>query len=68
MLSPTALGKGDLVVDFFGGAGSTLIASQAMGRLCRMMEIDPRYCDVIIERWQQFTNKSVRLRGRRDDV
>jgi len=55
--------KGDLVVDFFGGAGSTLIASQAMGRHCRMMEIDPRYCDVIVQRWQQLTGKTAKLDG-----
>jgi DNA modification methylase len=56
--------KGDLVVDLFGGAGSTLIASEAMKRRCRMMEVDPRYCDVIVQRWQQLTGKSARLDGR----
>jgi DNA modification methylase len=53
--------KGDLVVDLMGGAGSTLIACEVMKRPCRMMEIDPRYCDVIIQRWQKLTGKSAKL-------
>jgi DNA modification methylase len=42
---------GDLVTDLFGGSGSTLIACEQTGRKCRMMEIDPKYCDVILNRW-----------------
>jgi DNA modification methylase len=49
--------KDDIVVDFFGGSGSTLIACEQMNRKCYMMEIDPHYCDVIITRWENFTKK-----------
>lgn len=45
------------VLDLFGGSGSTLIACEQLGRKCFMMEIDPRYCDVIVQRWESFTNK-----------
>jgi DNA modification methylase len=45
------------VLDFFGGSGSTLIACEKTNRDCRMMELDPKYCDVIIKRWQDFTGK-----------
>jgi DNA modification methylase len=51
-----------LVVDLFGGSGSTLIACEQLNRTCYMMELDPRYCDVIINRWEQFTgDKAVLL-------
>lgn len=46
---------GDIVLDLFGGSGSTLITCEQLGRKCYTMEIDPRYCDVIIDRWEQFT-------------
>jgi hypothetical protein len=46
-----------IVVDLFGGSGSTMIACEKLGRWCFMMEIDPHYCDIIIERWQKFTGK-----------
>ena len=49
--------KNDLVVDYFLGSGSTLIACQKTGRKCYGMEIDPQYCDVIITRWSDFTGK-----------
>jgi len=49
--------KGDIVSDWFGGSGSTLIACEQLNRKCYMMEIDPIYCDVIIKRWEQYTNK-----------
>lgn len=45
------------VLDMFGGSGSTLIACEQLNRKCFMMEIEPRYIDVIIERWEKFTNK-----------
>jgi DNA modification methylase len=45
------------VLDMFGGSGSTLIACEKTARDCRMMELDPKYCDVIIKRWQDFTGK-----------
>jgi len=47
----------DIVLDLFGGEGSTLIACEKSARHCRMMELDPKYCDVIIKRWQAFTGK-----------
>ena len=46
---------GDLVVDLFGGSGSTLIACERQGRRARLMEIDPRYADCIVRRWQEYT-------------
>ena len=49
--------KGQTIVDLFGGSGSTLIACEQTGRKCRMMELDPHYCDVIIDRWEKFTGK-----------
>ena len=49
--------EGDLVLDIFGGSGSTLIACEKIGRRCRIIEIDPRYCEVIIKRWEQFTGQ-----------
>lgn len=53
--------QGDLVLDLFGGSGSTLIACERLVRRCRMMELDPHYCDVIIARWEAFTGqKAVR--------
>ena len=48
----------DLVVDIFGGSGTTLIACEEMERKCRMMELDPIYCQVIINRWEALTGKS----------
>lgn len=52
---------GDSVVDLFGGSGSTLIACEKTNRKCFMMELDPHYCSVIIERWQNFTGKKAEL-------
>ena len=49
--------SGDLVHDCFGGSGSTLIACEKTNRHSRLMELDPKYCDVIIKRWQEFTGK-----------
>ena len=46
-----------LIVDLFGGSGSTLIACEKTNRDCCMMELDPKYCDVIIKRWQDFTGQ-----------
>jgi DNA modification methylase len=48
---------GDRILDLFGGSGSTLIACEKTARQCRMMELDPKYCDVIVKRWQEFTGK-----------
>ena len=47
----------ETVLDLFGGSGSTLIACEQLGRKCYMMEYDPKYVDVIIDRWEQFTGK-----------
>jgi hypothetical protein len=49
--------RGDLVLDPFGGSGTTLIAAQKIGRRARLIEIDQVYCDVIIQRWQTLTGK-----------
>ena len=45
----------DIVLDPFGGSGSTLIACEKAGRQARLIELDPRYCDVIVRRWQELT-------------
>ena len=47
--------RGDVVFDSFGGSGTTLIACEEVGRSARLMELDPVYCDVIVERWQNMT-------------
>jgi site-specific DNA-methyltransferase (adenine-specific) len=52
---------GDLVLDLFGGSGSTLITCEKMGRSSHLMELDPKYCDVIVKRWQDFTGKEAKL-------
>lgn len=49
--------NGASVLDLFGGSGSTLIACEKSNRRCFMMELDPHYCDVILERWARFTGK-----------
>lgn len=53
--------EGDVVMDLFGGSGSTLIACEKMRRVCRMMELSPRYVDVIVRRWQDFTGQEATL-------
>jgi DNA modification methylase len=54
---------GDIIVDLFGGAGSTLIGCERKGRKARLMEIDPRYVDCIVRRWQEYTGKKAVLDG-----
>jgi DNA modification methylase len=49
--------KGEHVLDLFGGSGSTLIAAEQTGRKAFLMELDPLYCDVIVQRWENFTDK-----------
>jgi DNA modification methylase len=49
--------QGDIIVDLFGGSGSTLMAAEQLGRKCYMVEIDPHYCDVILARWEKLTGK-----------
>lgn len=66
---PTALaewcferyGNPKTVLDLFGGSGSTLIACEKTNRQARLMELDPKYCDVIVKRWQDFTGKKATL-------
>jgi site-specific DNA-methyltransferase (adenine-specific) len=53
--------KRDIVLDLFGGSGSTLIACEQLNRICYMMEYDPKYVDVIIKRWEDFTGKKAVL-------
>jgi site-specific DNA-methyltransferase (adenine-specific) len=53
--------EGDIVLDAFGGSGTTLIACEQTGRQCRMMELDPHYCDVIIRRWENLTGQKAEL-------
>ena len=48
----------EIVLDIFGGSGSTLIACEKLNRKCRMIELDPKYCDVIIDRWERLTGKT----------
>jgi DNA modification methylase len=51
----------DTILDPFGGSGTTLIACERAGRQARVIELDPRYCDVIIRRWQGFTGQEAKL-------
>ena len=51
----------DIVLDLFGGSGSTLMACEQLNRTCHMMEYDPRYADVIVKRWENFTHKKAVL-------
>ena len=53
--------EGDVVLDIFGGSGTTMIACEQLNRNCYMMELDPKYCDVIINRWEQFTGEKAVL-------
>ena len=53
--------KNSTVLDLFGGSGSTLIACEKTARDCLLMELDPKYCDVIINRWQDFTGEKATL-------
>ena len=48
----------DIVLDCFGGSGTTLIACEKSGRQARLIELDPKYCDVIVKRWEEFTGKT----------
>ena len=51
----------DIVLDCFGGSGTTLIACEKLNRQCRMIELDPKYADVIVRRWEEFTGKKAEL-------
>ena len=52
---------GDIVLDLFGGSGTSILAAEQNGRTCYMLEYDPRYVDVIIDRWEQFTGETAVL-------
>jgi DNA modification methylase len=54
---------GDVVVDLFGGSGSTLIGCERRGRKARLMELDPKYADVVVRRWQEYTGQQALLDG-----
>lgn len=56
MLSNSAK-KGDVVLDMFGGSGSTMIACERLNMRAHLMELDPKFCDVIVKRWQEFTGR-----------
>ena len=51
----------DIVLDPFGGSGSTLIACEKSGRQARVVELDPKYCDVIVQRWQDWSGETAVL-------
>lgn len=51
----------DIIIDLFGGSGSTMIACEKTSRASRIMELDPKYCDVIIKRWEDFTGQKAEL-------
>ena len=53
----------DIVLDPFGGSGSTLIACEKTGRQARLVELDPKYCDVIVQRWQEWAGGTAALEG-----
>jgi DNA modification methylase len=53
--------SGDLIIDLFGGSGSTLIACEQTNRSARIMELDPKYCDVIVKRWENLTGQKAEL-------
>lgn len=55
--------RGNVVLDPFGGSGSTLIAAETCGRSARLLELDPLYCDTILIRWQQLTGQKAVLVG-----
>jgi len=52
---------GNIVLDSFGGSGTTMIAAEKNGRIAHLMELDPKYCDVIVKRWEEFTGKKAEL-------
>ena len=62
---PNARGKHsrDIVLDLFGGSGTTLIAAERTGRSARLMELDPKYVDVIVQRWQGYSGNKAVLDG-----
>ena len=62
-LIQNSIRRGETVLDLFGGSGSTLMACEQLGRRCLTMELDPRYADVIIDRWETFTGQKAQKVG-----
>ena len=58
--------KGDAVLDLFGGSGTTMVACEQDGRDAFLMELDPRYVDVIIDRWEKLTGQKAELLTKED--
>jgi DNA modification methylase len=58
--------QGENVLDLFGGSGSTLIAAEQTGRRAFLMELDPLYCDVIVQRFEKFTGRKAERQGQRN--
>ena len=52
---------GNIVLDGFAGSGSTLIACEKTGRSARLIELDPKFCDVIVKRWEEYTGNKAQL-------
>jgi DNA modification methylase len=55
--------RGETVLDIFGGSGSTMIAAEQLDRICYMIELDPRYCDVTVNRWEELTGQIGEFEG-----
>ena len=53
--------RGDAVLDLFGGSGTTLVACEQLGRQAYLMELDPRYCDAIVKRFEELTGQKAQL-------
>jgi site-specific DNA-methyltransferase (adenine-specific) len=60
--------RGDIVLDSFGGSGTAIIACEKLGRCARVVELDPKYCAVIIRRWELFTGRKAVLVDQADSV
>ena len=59
--------KGDLILDVFGGSGSTVIACESTSRRAMVVDLDPKYCDVMVQRWQNYTGKDAVLESTGDN-
>ena len=53
--------RGQIILEQFGGSGSTLISAEQTGRICYAIELDPKYCDVIVARWEKLTGKTAEI-------
>jgi DNA modification methylase len=59
---------GENVLDLFGGSGSTMIAAEQTGRRCFMMELDPLYADIVVQRFEKFTGRKAERQRQRDSA